>query len=99
IKLPPSRDRLATATLPVLGLMIIGLAALSLTYHPAESGVSFALPGDYQWALRWPRLLTALCAGVGLALAGTILQRLIYNPLASPDIIGISAGATFALVA
>lgn len=99
IKLPPSRDRLATATLPVLGLMILGLAALSLTYHPAESGASFALPGDYQWALRWPRLLTALCAGVGLALAGTILQRLIYNPLASPDILGISAGATFALVA
>ncbi|MGL5653862.1 MAG: iron chelate uptake ABC transporter family permease subunit, partial [Vibrio sp.] len=29
---------------------------------------------------------------------GTVLQRLIYNPLASPDILGVSSGATFALV-
>ncbi len=40
----------------------------------------------------------ALFAGVGLAIAGTLLQRLIYNPLASPDILGVSSGATFALV-
>ncbi|MFT6986815.1 MAG: ABC-type Fe3+-siderophore transport system permease subunit [Psychromonas sp.] len=34
-----------------------------------------------------------------MASAGTVLQRLVYNPLASPDILGISAGATFALIA
>ncbi|EDV0150315.1 iron chelate uptake ABC transporter family permease subunit, partial [Salmonella enterica subsp. enterica] len=35
---------------------------------------------------------------VALALAGTLLQRLIYNPLASPDILGVSSGATVALI-
>nr|WP_247718985.1 iron chelate uptake ABC transporter family permease subunit [Morganella morganii] len=42
--------------------------------------------------------MSAATAGVALALAGTLLQRLIYNPLASPDILGVSSGATVALI-
>ncbi|UXI02428.1 Fe(3+)-hydroxamate ABC transporter permease FhuB [Photobacterium sp. TY1-4] len=99
IKLPPSRARLSSLTLPILSLTVLGLIALSLTFVPSEHNWTMALPNSYQLELRWPRILTALSAGLGLALAGTILQRLIYNPLASPDILGISAGATFALVA
>ena len=55
-------------------------------------------PEGYLWQLRWPRVLTALMAGLGLAVAGTVLQRLIRNPLASPDILGLSAGATLSIV-
>lgn len=48
--------------------------------------------------LRLPRVLTALGVGAALALSGGLLQRLAHNPLVSPDIIGVSAGATTAAV-
>ena len=58
----------------------------------------WAIPGQYQWDLRWPRIITALFSGIALAIAGTLLQRIIHNPLASPDMVGVSSGATFALI-
>ncbi|NRF29963.1 Fe(3+)-hydroxamate ABC transporter permease FhuB [Vibrio coralliilyticus] len=48
--------------------------------------------------LRLPRVLVALLAGIGLAFAGTIIQRVSNNPMASPEILGISSGAALALV-
>ncbi|MCV4770453.1 iron chelate uptake ABC transporter family permease subunit, partial [Escherichia coli] len=39
---------------------------------------------------RWPRVLSALFAGVMLAVAGCIIQRLTGNPMASPEVLGIS---------
>ncbi|MGC4376799.1 iron ABC transporter permease [Fictibacillus sp. Mic-4] len=47
---------------------------------------------------RLPRILIAFIAGASLALSGAILQGVIRNPLASPDMIGISTGAGFAAV-
>lgn len=44
-------------------------------------------------ALRWPRLLAAAGAGGLLALTGAILQRMTGNPMASPEVIGVSGGA------
>lgn len=49
-------------------------------------------------SFRMPRVLMALFAGAGLAVSGAILQGMIRNPLASPDIIGITGGAAFATV-
>ncbi|OLL76209.1 ABC-type Fe3+-siderophore transport system, permease 2 component [Pseudonocardia sp. Ae168_Ps1] len=49
--------------------------------------------------LRLPRALTAVLVGAALGLAGALFQRLLRNQLASPDIIGISAGASAAAVA
>ncbi|MBA0125060.1 iron chelate uptake ABC transporter family permease subunit [Haloechinothrix sp. YIM 98757] len=48
--------------------------------------------------MRLPRALTAAGVGAALAISGMILQRLAHNPLVSPDIIGINAGATTAAV-
>ena len=48
--------------------------------------------------LRLPRALTGLLVGVSFGLAGAIFQSLARNPLASPDIIGIDAGASAAAV-
>ena len=45
---------------------------------------------------RWPRLGAAASAGALLGVAGSILQRLTGNPLASPEVLGISAGAILA---
>ena len=43
--------------------------------------------------LRLARTLAAVLAGGALALSGTILQKVLHNDLASPDILGISGGA------
>ena len=48
--------------------------------------------------LRLPRGLTALLVGAGFGLSGAIFQRLARNPLASPDIIGVQAGAAASAV-
>jgi iron complex transport system permease protein len=48
--------------------------------------------------LRLPRGLTALLVGASFGLSGAIFQRVAHNPLASPDIIGINAGAAAAAV-
>jgi len=47
------------------------------------------------WKIRIPRMLTALLAGFGLALAGAQMQAILRNPLASPFTLGVSAGAGF----
>lgn len=48
--------------------------------------------------LRLPRALTAILVGSAFGLSGAIFQALARNPLASPDIIGITAGASTAAV-
>ena len=50
--------------------------------------------------VRLPRVLAALLAGGALAVAGAIIQAVLDNPLASPNIIGINSGAgLFVLIA
>ncbi|MFE4106873.1 FecCD family ABC transporter permease [Almyronema epifaneia] len=59
-------------------------------------------PSDYAFVvntLRLPRSLVALLVGMGLAVAGTILQGLTRNPLAAPEIIGINSGASLVAIA
>lgn len=48
---------------------------------------------------RLPRSLTAVLVGAALGLSGAITQAVARNPLASPDILGVSAGAGVAVVA
>ncbi len=50
------------------------------------------------WLIRTPRVLVAALVGAALALAGAQMQGLFHNPLASPDLIGTSAGAAFGAV-
>ncbi|NEW07924.1 iron chelate uptake ABC transporter family permease subunit [Paenibacillus sp. SYP-B3998] len=49
--------------------------------------------------VRMPRIVVGILAGFGLAVGGVILQSLVRNPLASPDVIGITKGAGFAAAA
>ncbi len=65
---------------------------------PAILGVG---PDDAEFivrTLRLPRALTAVLVGASFATSGAIFQSLARNPLASPDIIGIDAGASAAAV-
>lgn len=48
--------------------------------------------------LRLPRVLTAAMVGACLAVSGAIFQGLVRNPLVSPDIIGVDAGAVLVAV-
>lgn len=49
--------------------------------------------------MRLPRLVAAASAGAALAVAGAILQRLTANPLASPEVLGVSGGASLGFAA
>jgi iron complex transport system permease protein len=79
-------------------LLIVAWIALSLGRD--ASGWHWAtgpmLDELLQW--RWPRIFSALIAGVMLAVAGCIIQRLTGNPMASPEVLGISSGAAFGVV-
>ena len=48
--------------------------------------------------VRLPRSLIATFVGAALAVAGAIMQGITHNPLASPSILGVNAGAAFAVV-
>lgn len=51
------------------------------------------------WTLRLPRVALAVLAGMALALAGALLQRVTRNPIAAPSILGITDGAAVGAVA
>lgn len=50
------------------------------------------------WTVRLPRILAAIIAGAALAVAGAIMQAATSNPLADPGLLGVNAGAAFAVV-
>jgi iron complex transport system permease protein len=94
-------------------LALVFAAALALTVGPGEfglgevAGVVVAKLGGSEldpraeailWQLRLPRVLLALLVGAGLGCAGAVTQGLFRNPLASPGVLGISAGAAAAVV-
>ncbi|WP_288388179.1 iron chelate uptake ABC transporter family permease subunit, partial [uncultured Cobetia sp.] len=69
------------------------LTVLRVLWGEPVAGASFIV-GE----LRLPRALVAVLAGGCFGLGGAAFQSLLRNPLASPDIIGISAGASAAAV-
>ncbi len=85
-----------TGTLALLafGAMMIGPYALT----PGETLAALIGRGDAQaqivvWNIRLPRVAAAVLVGAALAAAGASYQALFRNPLVSPDILGVSAGA------
>ncbi|MGW0696807.1 FecCD family ABC transporter permease [Streptomyces sp. NPDC002738] len=50
------------------------------------------------WSVRVPRTALGLAAGAALGLSGALMQALTHNPLADPGVLGVSAGAAFAIV-
>jgi iron complex transport system permease protein len=82
-------------------LALLALAALMIgPYQLSPGQVLGALigAGDAQsqivvWNIRLPRVAAALLVGAALAAAGASYQALFRNPLVSPDILGVSAGA------
>lgn len=83
--------------------LLIALASLMLGvihFTPAELfRYLFSNTGEPKanilYYSRCPRTLAALLSGAALSLAGGILQNVLANPLASPNVIGVNAGAGF----
>lgn len=81
-----------------------GICAGSVALPPLEVIQTLLRTGDgghdfVVFTLRLPRVAVALLSGAALGLAGAMLQGIIRNPLASPDVVGISGGAALAAVA
>lgn len=102
------RRRAVGVTAGILVVIVaIGMLALALgdvPLAPAEvaagllgldgaGGATFIVQG-----LRLPRLALALVVGAALGLSGALLQSVVRNPLASPDIVGVTGGASAAAV-
>jgi iron complex transport system permease protein len=50
--------------------------------------------GDIIWQFRMPKAMTCVLAGGALSLSGLLMQTLFRNPLAGPDVLGLSSGAS-----
>lgn len=68
-------------------------SVLQAIIQPGRSDIAFIVN-----ELRMPRVVLAVLVGAALAVSGLILQGIVRNPLASPDIIGITGGASVAAV-
>ena len=88
--------------------VLLACLALSITLGAADISVNtvfaalFHFDGSFNHLIirtvRLPRVLAGVSVGAALAVAGAIMQGLTRNPLASPGILGVNAGASFAVV-
>lgn len=88
-------------------LFVLLTVSLTTGEMPMPAGTAlralagFGDPGDVLVVqqFRAPRTVAAIFAGAGLGAAGCVLQRLFRNPLASPDVMGVTGGASLGAVA
>ena len=92
---PAPRSRHPGRILAALALVLV-VSALVLVWIGRVPGGWAVLDAESFAAflpMRLPRLIAAAAAGAALALAGAVLQRLTANPIASPEVLGVSGGA------
>ncbi|BBO83850.1 hypothetical protein DSCO28_44160 [Desulfosarcina ovata subsp. sediminis] len=98
-------------SMTVIALEIALIAAMSMGRYPIHLSTIAKLPfsifGGAEsnaltgqtilvlWSVRLSRMLMALMTGAALAVAGVVFQGLFKNPLVSPAILGVTAGANF----
>lgn len=92
------------AALALLGIGLAGLALATGSQPLDAPTLARALTGNGDpaatlivWSIRLPRLTLAALAGAALALAGAALQGVTRNGLADPGVLGLTAGAGFAV--
>jgi len=83
--------------------LLIGASDISIQQIIQTLFYNSELPNDeFEFIVnqyRLPRMILAIGVGAGLGLSGALIQGVIRNPLASPDLMGISAGAGLAATA
>ena len=89
-------------------VLVIAIGSFWIGYYPLSPGqvvTAFLSKFGYEgnilpqavtifWSIRLPRILSALMIGASLAVAGATYQGMFRNPLVSPDILGVSSGAS-----
>ena len=103
----PARSGSIRGVLVLTGLLVLaGLVSLAIgsrtiplstvvdvLLHPDGSDASTIVHG-----LRLPRTVLAIAVGIALGVAGALMQGHTRNPLAEPGLLGVEAGAAFAVV-
>jgi iron complex transport system permease protein len=85
----------------VVGRFPVGPGELTTILWAKLAGGTHALPANMETVvmqIRGPRIFAALLVGAALAAAGATYQNMFRNPLVSPDILGVSAGASLGAV-
>ena len=92
-----------------LFLLLIGLLVLAFLADIAIGSVSLSIRDVWNTFIgsndnliyreiilnhRLPKALTAILAGASLSVAGVLMQTLFHNPLAGPDVLGVTSGAS-----
>ncbi|WP_084529992.1 FecCD family ABC transporter permease [Nocardia crassostreae] len=93
---------LCTAALAILTTIALTSGEMAMPVATAlRAAVGFGDAGDIFVVreFRMPRLAAGVLAGAALAVSGAVLQRLLRNPLASPDLIGVTGGSSVGAVA
>ncbi|MGE5864339.1 MAG: FecCD family ABC transporter permease [Rhizobacter sp.] len=98
---------------PMRAAVLSGTTLLMLCGLAMAAGSTWLGPGDLLtllrgeaspatallvWEFRWPRIVVAMLCGALLGLAGLLLQTLMHNRLAAPDLMGVSDGASLAML-
>ena len=92
----------AAAALCVLaGVLSLTLGASGLTVQSLFQAIRDpgSTAGRILWLIRLPRTAACFLSGAALAASGCVIQGVLANPLASPSIIGVNAGAGLAVTA
>jgi iron complex transport system permease protein len=94
----PSTHGWALAGLMVV--LLLAAACVALYFGRGLQGWHLSSQQELEQILRfrWPRVLAAFAAGAMLGGAGTMVQRLTGNPMASPEVLGISSGAGLGVI-
>lgn len=102
------RGYLNALAFPILLLLILTAVALNVmlggtdiptakVWH-ALIGIGERYENIVVWKLRIPRMIAAALAGAALGLSGYIMQTILRNPLASPELTGVTMGASLSVV-
>ena len=87
----------ASSVFLVLACLVgMGIGAVQKSLPDVISGL--VAGENLYWRYRMPRIVVGVLAGVGMAVAGSLLQTALRNPLAAPDTLGITAGGGLAAV-
>nr|WP_239384700.1 Fe(3+)-hydroxamate ABC transporter permease FhuB [Mannheimia massilioguelmaensis] len=86
--------------LVLTGLIISIIFSLYVGQNSSNLNIADAIYNGNMGLLeiRYPRVLAALSVGILLSIAGVILQRLTLNPMASPELLGVSSGTSMGIL-
>ncbi|MEA9390263.1 Fe(3+)-hydroxamate ABC transporter permease FhuB [Acerihabitans sp. TG2] len=98
----PAQRRVRTPgrLLVVMSVLLLLMVWFAVAFGRLPSGWTWSTGESFQHLMTWraPRVLAAIASGAMLAIAGTLMQRMTANAMASPEVLGISSGSALGVV-